>query len=257
MRAALLSIPFLLSCGGSSAEKPAPPPAPEHRGLPRGDCAGPMAYKCNQASAGGDATAARRAEPEVEPEKNKVPDAVEAGPLVYKVVLDSDQVRVLLATYEPGSRVPMHRHPDHVVYALSGGNAAVFEKAGTHEVAVAGASATRAVIVELGDRPGSPVPAGAEPVKTSPKTHKLVLDADRIRVLDVSFKRGKSKPMAHGDQVLYSLGKGTLVFAPASGEPQTLELEVGKIEFVPAGVHTVTNPGKTPFDVVLFELKAR
>ena len=197
-----------------------------------------------------------------------MPDAVEAAPTVYTVVLENEEVRVLEATYQPMTRVPMHRHPDHVVYALTGGKrvadgkeaaiasgAAVFERAGKHEVEVAGPSATRAILVELGTKRGAAAPAGDDPVTKLPRVYKLLLDEARVRVLDVTFGKGTSKPVALGDHVLLARDKGTLVVTPRGATEQRLELEPGKLLFFPAGVYTATNPKRESFEVVLFELK--
>ncbi len=244
---ALLAIPLLVSCGGSRAERSTPPePRPW---VPYGDCAGPKANKCGS-TRGGDVVRSPRSE--LEPIK-EIPDAVEAGPTVYTVVLENDEVRVLQATYQPGAKVPMHRHPDRVVYALTG--AAVFEHAGQHEVEVTGASATRAILVELGAKRGAAAPAGDDPVMKLPRIYKLLLDETRVRVLDVTFGKGTSKPVALGDHVLLSRDKGTLVVTPRGASEHRLELEPGKLLFCPAGVYTATNPKRESFEVVLFELK--
>lgn len=258
MRAALLSIPLLFACGGPHAKEPQPRPLPDHP-----DYAGPKAEKMRQqpASSG--------PEPEQEvPTKKTTPDAVEAGPAVYKVALENEKVRVLVANYQPGSKVPMHRHPDHVVFALTGGARvsgdemtvvddalALFERAGKHEVEVAGPTATRAILVELGAKRGSAVPAGDEPVAKYPRTFKLLIDEARVRVLAVTFGKGRSRPVALGDHVLLSRDKGTLVVEPRGGSAQKLELEPGEVLFLPAGIYTAINSKKESFEVVLFELE--
>src|SRR5688500_8510031 len=108
MRLALFLI--AVSCGGSSAEKttaePAPPPVAAEPPEPAPE---PPPAAAEPAPAA-----------ESPPAKKKVPDAIEAGPDVYKVLIETPSVRVLEATYQPGTKVPMHKHPDHVVYALSG-----------------------------------------------------------------------------------------------------------------------------------------
>ena len=40
---------------------------------------------------------------------------------VYKVLNENDRVRVLEVVFKPGDVAKMHHHPDHVVYAISGG----------------------------------------------------------------------------------------------------------------------------------------
>ena len=48
-------------------------------------------------------------------------DFVEAAPKQTKVLVDNDKVRVIRATFKKGDKVPMHSHPDIVVYVLKGG----------------------------------------------------------------------------------------------------------------------------------------
>jgi quercetin dioxygenase-like cupin family protein len=59
-----------------------------------------------------------RMDPSVKGNRN---DPVKVAPQVYKVLLENDQVRLLEITLNPGGKVPMHSHPDYVIYCLSAG----------------------------------------------------------------------------------------------------------------------------------------
>src|SRR6267143_3780351 len=48
-------------------------------------------------------------------------DPVKLDPAHYKVILDNKQVRVLDIRLKPGEKTPMHSHPNHVIYSLTGG----------------------------------------------------------------------------------------------------------------------------------------
>jgi beta-alanine degradation protein BauB len=48
-------------------------------------------------------------------------DFIEAAPKQTKVLVDNDKVRVIRAIFRKGDKVPMHSHPDIVVYVLKGG----------------------------------------------------------------------------------------------------------------------------------------
>jgi quercetin dioxygenase-like cupin family protein len=48
-------------------------------------------------------------------------DVATVAPDVYKVILENEKVRVLKGHFDPGDSVAVHSHPDHFVYALSGG----------------------------------------------------------------------------------------------------------------------------------------
>jgi quercetin dioxygenase-like cupin family protein len=56
-------------------------------------------------------------------------DPITAAANVYKkVLLDNDQVRVLQVEFAPGDVAPWHQHPNHVVYALTGGKLEITDK---------------------------------------------------------------------------------------------------------------------------------
>jgi beta-alanine degradation protein BauB len=56
-------------------------------------------------------------------------DPVKAASNVYKkVLLENDQVRVLQVEFAPGEVAPWHWHPNHVVYALTGGKLQITDK---------------------------------------------------------------------------------------------------------------------------------
>ena len=45
----------------------------------------------------------------------------QAGPKIYRSVFENDRVRVFEVTFEKGTMIPSHTHPDHAVYVLEGG----------------------------------------------------------------------------------------------------------------------------------------
>jgi len=47
---------------------------------------------------------------------------------VYKQKLANDRVRVFEIVFQPGQAIPMHAHPDHVVYVVTGGTLEIKEK---------------------------------------------------------------------------------------------------------------------------------
>lgn len=46
------------------------------------------------------------------------PESAQASPEHLKVVLDNEKIRVTKFEAEAGTEIPMHHHPDHVVYPL-------------------------------------------------------------------------------------------------------------------------------------------
>lgn len=59
-----------------------------------------------------------------------------AAPNAYKkVLLENEKVRVMEIEIAPGDVVPWHSHPNHVIYALTGGKLEITEKGKTATVA--------------------------------------------------------------------------------------------------------------------------
>jgi quercetin dioxygenase-like cupin family protein len=48
-------------------------------------------------------------------------DAVKVAPHVYKVLAETDKVRVLEARMKPGAKTELHSHPTHVAVATTPG----------------------------------------------------------------------------------------------------------------------------------------
>jgi quercetin dioxygenase-like cupin family protein len=92
-------------------------------------------------------------------------DPMAVAPTYFKVLFENEQVRVLEFTGKTGVKVPMHSHPDHVIYIVAGGKTrftsadgktqevdskpgeARWTPAGAH--ASEGLSDTKAILVEL------------------------------------------------------------------------------------------------------------
>ncbi len=56
-------------------------------------------------------------------------DPVTLAPKNYqKVILENDNVRVIKFSMAPNDVIPWHSHPNHVVYALSGGKIQITDK---------------------------------------------------------------------------------------------------------------------------------
>ncbi len=55
----------------------------------------------------------------IEEKPARFPDALQAAPDVYKLLMENERVRVLEVRLGPGKKTKMHSHPDRVVYVLS------------------------------------------------------------------------------------------------------------------------------------------
>ena len=97
-------------------------------------------------------------------------DPIKVGPNIYKNLFENDRVRMLEVTFAPGDSIAMHSHPDHAVYAVTGGKLRVTTsdgktmeadlKAGdpiwfpavTHAAKNIGTTSLKLVVVELKEK---------------------------------------------------------------------------------------------------------
>ena len=180
---------------------------------------------------------------------------------------------MLEVTFKPGDKIALHRHPDHVAYVLSGGKLRVSQATGApqdfdlkagqsiflpaqeHSAENVGTTEVKAVILEL-RKAGAAAPAGADPIVAGPTVYKKVFENDRVRVLEVTFKKGaKIGAHAHPDHAAYVIEAGKLRITPDKGAAKDFDFAVGNGVFLPAQVHSASNPGTTEVKAVVFELK--
>ena len=93
-------------------------------------------------------------------------------------------------------------------------------------------------------------------LQAAPDVYKLLMENDRVRVLDVRVKPGqKTKLHSHPDRVVYVLSDHRLKFTSADGQNKELELKTGQVLWIEAGEHTTENTGKTDARNLAVELK--
>ena len=61
-------------------------------------------------------------------------DPLVAASNVYKLLNENERVRVLQVTFKPGDTAKMHHHPDHSVYAVTGGKMSLTSGGKTQEI---------------------------------------------------------------------------------------------------------------------------
>jgi beta-alanine degradation protein BauB len=101
-------------------------------------------------------------------------DPLAVAPANHKVTLENERVRTYEFTLKSGAEVPMHSHPEHVVYVLAGGKLestdaagaksersyaageTVLAPAGAHSLRNVGKTTVRAVVTELKEAAPSP-----------------------------------------------------------------------------------------------------
>ena len=54
-------------------------------------------------------------------------DPMAVDPTIYNLKLNNERVRVFLVKFKPGQSIAVHKHPDHVVYAIEGGRLMIHE----------------------------------------------------------------------------------------------------------------------------------
>lgn len=93
-------------------------------------------------------------------------------------------------------------------------------------------------------------------LQAAPNVYKLLMENDRVRVLDVRVKPGeKTKMHSHPDRVVYVLSDHRLKFTSPDGQNKELELKTGQVLWIEAGAHTTENIGKTEAHNLAVELK--
>jgi quercetin dioxygenase-like cupin family protein len=90
--------------------------------------------------------------------------------------------------------------------------------------------------------------------KVAPNHVKVVLDNDRVRLLDVQFKAGEKLPMhSHPANVVYSMGVAKLKTTLADGKVVDTEFKAGEARWSDAVTHA--NEALTDVHVLVVEMK--
>ncbi len=93
-------------------------------------------------------------------------------------------------------------------------------------------------------------------VKTQPESNKVLLENDRVRVIEVTVAPGSAlKTHSHPAHVIYFLGDAETRQTDAAGKVAEVAGKKGEARAVDAVTHQVDNVGKTPIHVIVVELK--
>jgi quercetin dioxygenase-like cupin family protein len=205
-------------------------------------------------------------------------DPVKVSPETHKVLLENDRVRVVDVRIKPGEKVPMHSHPAQVFYRASNykirstspdGKTEEYEgKAGeavwreplSHAVENVGTTELHVVHIELKGAATKPAPAGTaladDVVKVAPDSHKVLLENDQVRVLDVRSKPGQKAAMhLHPANVVYFLTDAKFKFTYPDGKSEERESKAGQARWSEAVTHAAGNVGTADVHLVQIELK--
>jgi beta-alanine degradation protein BauB len=202
-------------------------------------------------------------------------DPAKVAPDVYKVRLENAKVRVLEVTGKAGQKTLMHKHPGYVVYSLAdgsvrftdakGGAADAPMKAGetmwrdaeSHASEVA--SDIHVLLFELKEAKGAPAAQAAkadDPMTVDPDHYKVLLDNERVRVLEFRGAPGNKTPMhSHPGYVTYSFNGGKSTFTYPQGKPVEAPSRAGEVRWHEAETHAGQNTGETELRVLIVEIK--
>jgi quercetin dioxygenase-like cupin family protein len=111
-------------------------------------------------------------------------DPVKLSPVMYKVLLENEQVRVLEFRAKPGQSEPMHSHPAMTVYELSGGRVRLTTPDGKTQI--------------IDAKPGTAawIPATVhryENVGTT-ETHEIVVELKNLKPVAATPSRRPARP---------------------------------------------------------------
>ena len=97
---------------------------------------------------------------------------------------------------------------------------------------------------------------GQDVVKVSPETHKVLLENEHVRVLDVHAKPGEKVGMhSHPASTLYYLTDGKLKVTYPDGRTEERSVKAGTAVWSEAVTHAVENVGANDFHEVHIEIK--
>jgi quercetin dioxygenase-like cupin family protein len=101
-----------------------------------------------------------------------------------------------------------------------------------------------------------PKSQATDPLLAAANVYSLVLDNEKVRVLDARFSKGARAAMHyHPDHVVYVLADGKLKITTPDGKGMDVDLKVGQAIWMPAGQHAAENVGKTEAHNLVVELK--
>lgn len=93
-------------------------------------------------------------------------------------------------------------------------------------------------------------------VSVAPNMYKVLLENDRVRILDTRYGPGaKSEMHSHPDLVVVALTPAKAKLTLADGNSFDIDLQAGESLFIEAQEHTVENTGTSEVHVILVELK--
>jgi uncharacterized RmlC-like cupin family protein len=194
--------------------------------------------------------------------------------------IDNDQVKVLKVTQDPHVKTRLHQHKINrvMIYMQAGhqviehedgkkdmlnwkpGEAKWSPAGGMHKAEITSDKPVTIVEIEL-KKPGvaAKAPTSAlDPVKLDPKSYKVELENDQVRVVRVKIGAHKSVPMHEhmlNRVVVYMTDQNFRVTSP-DGKVETPQHKAGDVSWGPPAKHKEENLSDKPFEVLVVDLKS-
>ena len=94
-------------------------------------------------------------------------------------------------------------------------------------------------------------------LKVSNSGYTLLLENDKVRVMEVRLKPGQKSPMHNhpSDHVVYVKNNAKFKLSFPDGKSAEIELQAGKVLWIEAGPHETENLGATEGHNLVIELK--
>ena len=100
------------------------------------------------------------------------------------------------------------------------------------------------------------VAAAQDPVALYPDNYKVLVENERVRVMDFRLRKGDTERLhAHPAHVLYVLEPFAVRFTLGDGSVRTRQVKAGEVLFSKAVMHSPVNIGDTDAHGILIELK--
>ena len=95
-----------------------------------------------------------------------------------------------------------------------------------------------------------------DPVQLHPDMFKVLLEDERVRVIDDTVPAGAKVQMhSHGEYVVYPLTSYKMKFTMADGSTRIADVQQGVPRHLKGAIHAEENVGTTEAHAVLIELK--
>jgi len=94
-------------------------------------------------------------------------------------------------------------------------------------------------------------------LKSAAKAYKLLMENERVRVLDLRLKAGEKAPMHNhpDDHVVYVMNSTRFKLTFANGKSSEFDLKAGQTLWMEAGSHATENIGTSEGHNLVVELK--